>query len=89
MERNEFHHTEELETELMALPGLHGPLLHKSPPFPGKIRDMKGMSLTFMTLSPGFLFWRLTAISHNLLYRGPFDNTALFQTAPILETAGA
>lgn len=46
-------------------------------PFPG------------MTLSPGFPFWRLTAISHNLLYRNPFFSTALFKTTPILETAGA
>lgn len=37
-----------------------------APPFP------RNGWTPFMTLSPGFLFWKLTAISHNLLNRNPF-----------------
>lgn len=81
MERNEFRCTEKMETELTALSG--------RPHFPPALSFPRDGWVPLMTLSPGFPFWRLTAISHNLLYRNPFFSTALFKTTPILETAGA
>lgn len=70
MERNEFHCTEDMERELTALPG--------RPPFPSCTVLSQGWLGALYDSSPGFPFWRLTAISPNLLYRNPFFSTALF-----------
>lgn len=62
--------TEEMDTLLAAPPG--------RPHFPLTLPLARKGCLPFRTPSSGFPFWRLTAISHNLLYRNSFYHTALF-----------